>query len=502
MSGARSTARLAAGVLGAVLVSLSALATFDRVGLAVSLGTSLALLVAVALARWPAVRGASTVAIALYVASLAVATVVVGVGAWPDAAERARVQLFTGNPNVLGAALVTAFTAWAAVAERRRLVWWGWPLVAFAVLLTGSRTAGAALLAAGAVWLVLRFVRGRRMLVLAPLAAVALLALAAFVWQRGVVEMTPNLLASPNDLRDRAWNHSLAASFSVVDDAAPGPFDDTRAQRLVGTATSERRHIVHQSTGRSDLDVPYVASLWLRADEPQQVVLTSHLARVTCDVGPEWRRCVTPVGYGNDDSSRQLHLRAVDRGGSVDLYVFGAQYERGVVATPFDDSRPGWLPQTMVNRFDLRRLSLLPEYRVIPMAAGLEIAREHPWFGLGLAASREAFLERTAGGRSRPVTYAHNLAVQLLAAYGVVGLVGFCAVVLALLTAVRSPGLARLAPLLVALAVLNTWDVTLFEATVFPAAVLAVALWTRAPRGVGTAQPATGASATGASATG
>jgi hypothetical protein len=56
-------------------------------------------------------------------------------------------RVLHGNPNVLGAALVTAMAAWAAVSPGRRWVWWAWPIVALAVLNTGSRTSGGALLA-------------------------------------------------------------------------------------------------------------------------------------------------------------------------------------------------------------------------------------------------------------------------------------------------------------------------------------------------------------------
>jgi hypothetical protein len=308
----------------------------------------------------------------------------------------------------------------------------------------------------------------------APLVAIAVLAAAAFAWQRGVVELTPNLLASPGDLTHAAWR-SLAAEVEIVPDAGPGPFEGTRSQRLIGRATERGRSIVHQSIGRSETGVPYVASVYLRADVPQRVVLSSHLERATCEVDATWRRCVTPVGYGDDHAQRQIHIRTYERGGSLDVHVFGAQYERGESATPFLDARPAWLPQTMVNRYDLRRVTFLPAGRVEAWTAGLEIARASPWFGVGQAASDDAFLARTAGGVS--VTYAHNLAIELLAVHGAVGLAGVAIFVAALLAALGRRGWARLAPLLAGTALLNTWDLTLFEWPVFVPAVLAVAFW-------------------------
>jgi hypothetical protein len=474
---ATATRRVALAAAGAwVLLALAALAADDPVGAMRSAGGLLLVVAAVALANWPPARRASAPILAVYALGLTAATLLAG-SSWIGAGDGGRVQVLTGNPNVLAAALVTAFTAWAAVAPGRRLVWWAWPIVGLAVLHTGSRTAGAALLAAGALWLVVEAVRGRSRLAPAPLLVLAVLAVAAVAWQRGVVELTPNLLAAPSDFADPAWRLDLAEHAVVRAEGAPGPLPGTTAQRLLAQARPGGTFLIHQSIGRSEEGVPYVASIYLRADEPQRVVLTSHLSRVTCEVAPQWNRCVTPVGYGNDRSQRQLHLRAEVRAGSVDVELFGAQYERGVGATPFRDARPAWVPQSMVNRFDLRRITFLPRNRVAPWTAGLAIAREHPYFGAGLEASRSAMLERTSATLSQPVDYAHNLLVQLLAVHGLVGFAGALLITGALLSALPRKGWRRLAPLLVALLLLNTWDVTLLEPAVYPAALLATAYW-------------------------
>jgi O-antigen ligase len=174
----------------------------------------------------------------------------------------------------------------------------------------------------------------------------------------------------------------------------------------------------------------------------------------------------------------QLHLQVLERGGTLDVYVFGAQYERGETATPFLDLRPAWIPQPMVNRYDLRRITFLPEDRVAIWRAGLEVFRASPWFGVGPGASADAFRARTREALAGDgVTYAHNLLVQLLAVHGAVGLIGALAFAGALLSTLSRSGWARLAPLLLALALLNTWDLTLFEPFVFVPAVLAVASW-------------------------
>ena len=472
-----------AAAFGLVLLSLSALVSGDAAGLTHSGVALLAMGTAVILARSHSLRRATPVALGFYAVGLTVATLASGL--WtvdPD-----RVQLFTGNPNVLGAALVIAFTAWAAVAPLRRLVWLGWPLVALAVLYTGSRTAGGSLLAAGTVWVISHALRGRRSLVLAPVLAVALVAAAAFAWQRAVVEVTPNLLAAPSDLNHADWRHDLGDLVTVAEAAVPGPLPGTTAQRLIARARPESRNLVHQSIGRSEMGVPYVASVFLRAETPQRIVVSSHLASVTCEVDVDWHRCVTPVGYGDDYLQRQFHLLAEEPGGRVDVYVFGAQYEQGSEVTPFLDARPAWIPQAMVRRFDLRRLTFVPSDRVPLWEAGLAIAAEHPWFGVGLEASRTALQERTQANYAASALYAHNLVVQLLMVHGLVGLLGFALVVGALLSTLSATGWARLAPMLIALALLNTWDLTFFAPTVFAAALVATAYWS----GEGLRQPPT-----------
>ena len=471
-----------------LLLAGAALATQDAAG-PVAAGAVLGgVVAAVVLTRVRALRLASAAATAAYLAGLTIVTLIAGTT--PGGGDAARVAVFTGNPNVLGAALVTTMTAWAAMSPGRRWVWWAWPLVGLAVLNTGSRTSGGALLAAGTVWLVLLALRLPRRRLLAPFVALLVLVAAAFAWQRGVVELTPNLLAAPSDLTHPAWR-PLGERVEIVADAVPGPFDGTRAQRLTGNATPTGRNVIMQSIGRSESGVPYVASVYLQADEPQQVRLSSHLASVVCEVDETWRRCVTPVGYGNDVSQRQLHLRAVERGGGFDVYVFGAQYERGEAVTPFLDLRPTWIPQSMVNRYDLRRITFLPGDRVAIWRAGLEIARGSPWFGVGLEDSADAFRDRTRealGGDG--VTYAHNLLVQLLAVHGLVGLAGVLLFVGALLSTLSRTGWVRLAPLLLAAALLNTWDLTLFEPEVLVPASLAVAYWSgRSGTALGASRP-------------
>lgn len=471
--------RVGVGVLlAASLLSLSAFAAGDPGTALWGVGHVLVVLVAVVLAVWKPARRLIVLALGVYAFGLTVATLVAGSRAWLETVEGVRVTLFGANPNVLAAGLVTAVAAWAAAAPGRGWVWWGWPFVALAVVYTGSRAGVGALLATGATWIVLEVLLRRRDAWLVIVLFVGLVSAAALAWQRVVVEATPNLLAAPSDFTQVAWDSRHAERFVLIDDAGPGPFEGTRAQRLIATAAPDERLIVFQSVGRSEVGVPYVASMYLRADAPQRVRLNSNLASLVCEVDEVWRRCVTPVAYGDDRSMSQLKLHTEARGGSFDVYAYGAQYERALEATPFIDSRPAWIPQSMVNRLDLRRLDPVPSDRVAAVQVGLSIAREHPWFGVGRSHAPDAFLERSRAAGSKPVTHAHNMAVQLLAVHGVVGLAGWSAFVVAVLSTVSVVGRRRLAPLFIAVLVLATWDFTFFEVTGFLPMTLAIAFWT------------------------
>jgi len=471
------------------LLALSALASgapADVGWLAAVLGVVVLVLT---LPRWTPFGRLLRGAIGVYALALTSATLLVGQGL-ASAGDGPRVVLFSGNPNLLGAGLVASFAAWAAVAPGRRWVWWGWPLVALAVLHTGSRTAGAALLVAAVAWaareVACAMPRGR---VLGALTVISLPLLAAGAWQWLVVERIPNLLAAPNDVADPAWNHDWAAALSVTPDATTGPYEGTRAQRVQAQARDTSSLVLLQGLGVSEDGVPYVASVYLRSDVPQRVGLSSHLSSVTCEVDTEWRRCVTPVGYGNGVLMRQHRFLTDARGGAFDVYVFGAQYERGDGVTPFLDVRPSWLPQTMVNRFDMRRVSWLPAARVEAARAGLAAWREQPVFGVGRVQAIVHVVQGTDETHHTLALHAHNQGVQTLLEDGLMGAAGWLLVMLAFALAIPAPGWWRLAPLLLATLVLNAWDASLFDRTGFYATIAALGLWSAGGAAIASGPP-------------
>lgn len=481
------TARAArAAAAAAVLLAAAAAARGDAVGLAWAVAVPASTLAVVAAARRPGLAGPARWAAAAYLVGLAAATIAASLaGLGLD--EAGRFEGLARDANVAGAALVVAAAAWAALAPRAR---WAalataaaWALAGTAVVYTGSRAAAAAGLLAAvtwaapatAAWVAARTRRGGRGWAWAPLALVGLLALGAVAWQRGVVEVAPNLLAAPSDFAHRDWRHDLAASVAVDPAAAEGPFPGTRAQRVRAAARPGERALLLQTIGRSEPGVPYVASIYLRADTPQRVVVSNHLTEAPCDVGPTWTRCVSPVGVGDGVLQAMFYLLAAEPGGAVDVLAFGAQYEVGTAATPFLDRRPPWLPQALVRRLDLRRLELLPDDRRAIWAAAVDLARTSPWVGLGAPAAASALAERTASADGAGVTQAHNAFLHLWLVRGVLGVAAAALLLGALAAAVPRAGWPALAPLLVALVMTNTWDVTLGAPWVAVPALLAVA---------------------------
>lgn len=371
---------------------------------------------ALMLPRVPWVPRMLRVAVAVHAIGLSVAVIVVGIAAWMSGTG-VRVELLGDNPNVVGAGVALAALAWAAVAPRRRFVWWVWPL-----------------------------------------AAVAVPALVVVGWQFGVVERVPNIVVAPKDFANRVWNTYGGAKVTVIPDAAPGPFDGTRPHRIVAQAGTASL-VFLQGMGQSEPGVPYVASVYLRADEPQTIGLSSRLASTRCGVGLEWQRCVTPVGFGNGVRIRQ-HRFSTSGARAFDVYVYGAQYERGLEATPFVE-HPIWWPQTIINRFDVRWMLGVGTGRGQLHDTVIGLWQTAPTFGLGRVGAERALAE-TYAGQSMVPGHAHGLPLQLLLEDGLVGVIGWTLALAAIVILVPATAWSALGSLAVAVIVANWWDTTLF----------------------------------------
>ena len=431
-------------------------------------------------------RLVTTVALITYAAALPLLTLLVGVGAIDPWHDGVRLQLFTDNPNLLGADLVAVTLA--AMVVRPRLPWAFWlPLVALAVVFTGSRTGLFALGLASSIWLFSPWLRFRSRLILLGGAVVVALVLAGASSQYRLEDASANLLRVSTTFSDPSWNTRFAASFSVERHATRGPIAGTTAERLTAS-TSDHVLTVHQSGERSVAGTAYVASVYLRSDTPQRVVLSSHLSRTTCDVRDEWQRCFTPPGVGDGRLMAQFRLEVQDAGDGFDLFAFGPQLERSYSPTAYSATGVAPLPRQLIDRFVVpSRDQWLPDPRWQAMTDAYAVFLMSPWVGVGQAPLASFFSIDNAATPVPTAHHAHNLFLHRLAADGLLGALAWLLLVAPLIYALVVH--ARLVgfPWLVGIVTLNLVDMTIFHSgSYFGAAiacgVMAGMFWQRSTR--------------------
>ena len=408
---------------------------------------------------YPLGRRLGTHAVTIYAVVLSALAWLVGFGILDPWNETERLQLFTGNPNLLGADLVAGFLA--ASMLRPRWPWlWALPVVAIAVTFTGSRTALIALAGAAFAWAILRTTAPRTKGLLAASTFVTLGFLVITNHQIRMDEANHNLLPISVTFDDRRWTVYRDSVVDVEPSVRNGPVSGTRADRIVATAGTTRLTLL-QSFGRSEVGVPYVASVYLAADSPQTVILSSHHSRTTCQVDVSWSRCSTPPGFGDGRGNTQFRLEATGPGETFDVYAYGPQYETGMAATEYQPRVGGLLPNIDTSRFTMLASSpqTLIASRVAPIALGWNIFMVNPWLGSGVGWSQR--IEVPSGATH--YAHAHNLLVERLATDGIAGTLAWMLIAACLLgPPLRAFGW-RAVPWLVGLLVLNTLDVTWFH---------------------------------------
>lgn len=425
---------------------------------AATVATAVAI-VLVCRSRWG--RQAAIWVLGTYAVALPIFTILAGFDLGSPWGDARRVSLFTANPNLLGADLVVV--AAALLVTARRSWWLVWlPVVAMAVVLTGSRTSLVALLAL-AVSLSLVVSRGWpvRLGLLGLVVGFVGLFVAASIKATERAEGI-NLLRTSVTFADEAWRTGFARSVVVQSGVVEGPFPGTVADRI--RATSDDRPLtIYQGVERSREGTPYVASVYLRAAEPQVVVLSTHLSRTRCQVTMMWSRCVTPAEEGNGRRAAQFRLEAEGVGGSYDVYAFGPQLERSRTASPYEEIHSSWLSRTRFERFRLDAIIVVEHTRLAAMKAGLDAFLSSPVFGVGKKGVGEALSKTEPSRGVRHLTHTHNLLTERLAAEGVVGVVGWLLVLSPAVIALPSHKRLQLLPLYVCLVVLNSADLTYFH---------------------------------------
>lgn len=411
----------------------------------------------------PAGRRVGWVALGVYLPVLVGLTVLAGVGLIDDpAAEGARVTLLSGHPNVLAASLVVMTATGLAARQSGRWAALA-PLVAVAVLFTGSRAGLAALAIAMAVWALRPGVGPRRRFaMLAAMAAVATIASAAVVLADRE-DASPNLLRTTVDLTGTRWTPGPGVTVEARPRAIAAPLEGARAPFLVTPSVDAPSLLRQDGIGRSQAGAPYVASVYLRAETPTRVFLGNNLASRTCDVGPEWTRCTTPAGVGNGTTYVQFRLELRAPAPAVPVWVFGPQIERAAEPGPYAPKGAAPIPEALLERLSPAAIAGGDPHRAAVWRLAFDAFRAAPWIGIG----RDGILGLLRGAPAElgvgHLAHTHNLLLERLLAEGMLGTLAW-----ALLLAPAIVGAWRrrrwaIAPLLAALAVLNMPDRTFFE---------------------------------------
>ena len=388
-----------------------------------------------------------------------------------------RVRLFFPEPNTLGAVIVVAILA--ILTLFRRLWWLVWPVAGllgpFALVYTGSRTAFLALVAGVAMWLLFGELhyRVRRVAMVGTLLAVGGFAVLILVslHQTAQWRESRNLLRSSQDFEKDFWIKHYADYVDVRSRVVHSPIPGYRADHVRGRSTDETPLLMYHRWVSADVDqdVPFVGSLYLRADEPQELVLrVTDGARVTCTVTNDWQRCVTPVGYG---SSSHLRLETTKRGTVADFYAWGAQLEIGTEVSDLEIKR---LPLISADVFrNLNPARWLTQFedgtsarREVFEAAWLLFLLE-PFGGHGLVTFRDQHLQHPKIELYSQIGHAHNLPLNMLAETGIFGFLSWAVPFFGVLALGWRRHWRRLLPLAVAILVLNTFDFTFYSNGVY-----------------------------------
>lgn len=398
-------------------------------------------------------------------------------GLWSD---EPRARLFTMNPNLLASDLAVGTAAVMSLRLPSVITLALVSIAATAVFFTASRTGFLALSLAFVAWILLpgQGVWLRGLGALATTLVLAVLAWSTFLAYQE--SRLPNLLHTSVTFRSTAWLSPPAARFRVVESLAPGPASGTTAERLVAVA-QDRALVLFQHVELAQTTSTYVASLWMRSDTPQEVVVSSHLAATACEVGPTWRRCVTPPAQGDGHTAVQFRLETRDPFGGFDVYAWGPQVERADQAGPYVERGRTLFPSIVTSRLSPASVISSAASRVEALRVGVEAFATSPLVGVGTSGVRDALRNHATSSSGSPLDHTHNFLVDRLATDGLVGLFAWGLVLGLPFVVMTAQRRWRIVPLFCALLVTNTLDNTLFHSWTYASMWVALGvLWRRA----------------------
>jgi O-Antigen ligase len=191
-------------------------------------------------------------------------------------------------------------------------------------------------------------------------------------------------------------------------------------------------------------------------------VLSNNISKVTCNISGTWERCITPVGYGDKRRGIQLRLETVEKGGSLDIYVSGAQLEVGKQVTPYAAKYRVPARYYLLKRFDVQATDVVDRLRLTVMRAAWQDFLRRPLWGVGTDQLFE--LAKQSNTLFPELGHAHNLLLQLLATNGLLGLAAWALPLLGVLILFGRQHWRNLVPLYGAVVLLNLTDIPYYSA--------------------------------------
>lgn len=417
------------------------------------------------------VLGALPVGFSLY---LSLATIRATVAVFSPLQLRFRVSIWLENPNLLGAALVLAAIGSATIVKNDWVKFALIGLALIAVIATGSRTALVALLVASLINVVLSGIEAPIFAKWFVTATIVCITVGVFL----LLWLLPpnssrNLIIASDDLTHPRWSTHYAQEISVERLAVPGPFTGGAVHHIVARSDPGQTHglVIHQTHGVAPEGYQFVASIYVRADTPQKVVISSNYTASVCSVDTKWTRCIAPPAVGNGHGSIQLQLRTLTPGAEIDIHVWGPQIEEGTEPTIVDHKHATLASELrdsrLLSRLNLRRvLEDGDSDRLEAMRIAWQAFRAHPWTGVGYGRIASWHSQATTGvgtERPRPFTHSHNLALQHLAENGILGLLAFLVPFTGTIVLAFVSSGTRTLPLVSAVIILNTTDFTFYN---------------------------------------
>lgn len=207
----------------------------------------------------------------------------------------------------------------------------------------------------------------------------------------------------------------------------------------------------------------YIASVYLRSDTPQKIVLSNHLSKVVCDINFEWSHCITPIGQGNNLSMVQFRFETIFPNKDVDFYFAEPQLEIGHEVRKY---QPRYYPtrlQLLVQRFNgaiLSHGSTTESFlakRPEAWHKGWQIFLQHPLVGVGSG--------NFAKYEDIEITHSHNIFIQILATQGLVGFIMWFAVGFIMLSSMTARQRRDFFPMLMVAFLMNLTDYTFIHAS-------------------------------------